>query len=270
MTVTLTAEELKNRMGEAGLVLVDTRLEPAYRQNTIPGAIFLNVYDYFVPDSTDAIYHGMAAGAWAAFHAAGLDQAKTIVWFEEDTGMRAPRGLWFQELLGLDGGMILDGGLAAWRAAGGDLAPGQGDSIAITHSDARAPSGWRPELAATREEVLHPGAHVDIFDVRRQSEFDGSFKHDCCVRGGRIPGAKFMFYEDMLHNGGYRPASEIRERAIAAGLDPAREVITYCHRGARAATALYGLRLAGFDKVRVYVGSWHEWAGIEGLPIETG
>ncbi|MEI4472864.1 sulfurtransferase [Frigidibacter sp. MR17.24] len=270
MTVTISATDLLARSGEPGLVLVDTRTRAEWRRESLPGAIFVNVYDYFVPESTDAGYEGMAAGAARAFAEAGLDRAATIVWFEEETGMRSPRGLWFQELLGLGGGLILDGGIAAWRAAGGAMAPGQGAAVEITHADGPAPAGWRADLAATRAAMLHPAPGMQILDVRRPTEFDGSFRHDCCARGGRVPGATLMFYEDMIEAGRYRPAAEIRDRALALGLDPSRPVATYCHRGARAATALYGLRQAGFADVRIFVGSWHEWAAETDLPIETG
>ncbi|WP_421906261.1 sulfurtransferase [Mameliella sp.] len=270
MPVTISASELAARLDEPGLVLVDTRTREAWEQETLPGAIFLNVYDYFVPESTDVGYAGMAAGAAEAFRRAGLDKARTVVWFEEETGMRSPRGLWFQDFLGRDGGMILDGGLRAWREIGGATAPGQGVAEAITHVDGPAPEGWRPDLALIRDALLTPAPELQIFDVRRPSEFDGSFAHECCARGGRVPGALFMFYEDMIRDGRYRPSDEIRAAAIAAGLDPARPVVTYCHRGARAATALYGLRMAGFDRVGLFVGSWHEWAADPDLPMETG
>ncbi|MGR3803738.1 sulfurtransferase [Marinibacterium profundimaris] len=270
MTVTISATDLIARQNEPGLVLVDTRTREDWEAGTLPGAIFLNVYDYFVPESTEAGYEGMAAGAMRAFREAGLDKAKTVVWFEEETGMRSPRGLWFQELLGLEGGVILDGGVQAWVNAHCVLEPGEGTATAITHVDDAAPDGWHPELALTREAVLHPSADLQIFDVRRPAEFDGSFAHDCCARGGRIPGALFAFYEDMLRDGRYRPADEIRAIAIAAGLDPEKPVVTYCHRGARAATALYGLRLAGFRDVGIFVGSWHEWAADPSLPMEIG
>ncbi|GGB22747.1 sulfurtransferase [Allosediminivita pacifica] len=270
MTVTISATELADRLHEPGLVLVDTRTHEAWAEDTLPGAIFLNVYDYFVPESTDAGYEGMAAGAMEAFRRTGLDKATTIVWFEEGTGMRSPRGLWFQELLGLEGGVILDGGLRAWREIGGKTRPGDSQADAITHVDGPAPEGWQPELAVIRDKLLSPPSDLQIFDVRRPAEFDGSFKHDCCARGGRVPGAFFMFYEDMIRNGRYRPADEIREAAITAGLAPEKPVVTYCHRGARAATALYGLRLAGFRKVGIFVGSWHEWATDPELPMQTG
>jgi thiosulfate/3-mercaptopyruvate sulfurtransferase len=135
------------------------------------------------------------------------------------------------------------------------------------------PAGWTVEraLLATVGDVLErdPAATV-LLDVRRHSEHDGSFVHPCCARPGRIPGSNFLFWEDLLENSRYRPAHDIAARAIAAGISPDQEIITYCHRGARAATALYGLRRAGFPRGRIFVGSWHEWAERTDLPAETG
>ena len=67
----------------------------------------------------------------------------------------------------------------------------------------------------------------------------------------------------------HRAADEIAERAEGAGLSRERPIITYCHRGARAATALYALRLAGFE-ARIFVGSWHEWAADAFRPVCSG
>lgn len=262
----ITAAELIEKLAEGRLVPVDVRPERAWREATIPGAISLNVYDYFIPESDEAGIAGMAAGAREAFDRLGLGSDHIPVFFEEQTGMISPRGLWFYELVGFEGGLILDGGIDAWQAAGGEVAPGTGTADAIQQSDSEV--AFHRELVASTDEVLQHEA--DVFDVRRRTEFEGTFLHPCCARPGRIPHAHFGFYEDMLKDGKYRPAEEIREIAEKAGLSPDREIITYCHRGARAATALYGLRLAGFDKVKIYVGSWHEWAGNAALPLEIG
>lgn len=262
----ITAAELIGKLADGILVPVDVRPQAVWAEATIPGAVSLNVYDYFIPESDEAGISGMAAGARAAFDRNGLGADRVPVFFEEQTGMISPRGLWFYELAGLTGGLILDGGIEAWKQAGGDTAPGTGTPDAIRQSDGKV--AFRRELVASTDEVMRHEA--DIFDVRRRTEFEGTFLHPCCARPGRIPHSHFAFYEDMLVDGRYRPASEIRQIAEAAGLRVEHEIITYCHRGARAATALYGLRLAGFDKVKIYVGSWHEWAGDEALPIEIG
>lgn len=270
----VTAAELLHRLPEGRLAPVDVRPEADWRAATLPGAASLDVYDYFIPESSEAGIAGMAAGARAAFGRLGLDGGRIPVFFEQATGMRSPRGLWFHELAGFTGGLILDGGVDAWLAAGGALMPGEGTLDAIRQSDAPATDsakGFRRDLVASTEEVLHPEASgVTILDVRRRSEFEGTFVHACCARPGRIPHAHFAFFEDMLADGRYRPAEEIRALAEAAGLSPEQDIVTYCHRGARAATALYGLRLAGFGKVRIYTGSWHEWAGNPALPAEIG
>jgi thiosulfate/3-mercaptopyruvate sulfurtransferase len=262
----ITAAELISKLPEGRLVPVDVRPEAAWREATIPRAASLNVYDYFIPESDETGIAGMAAGASEAFERLGLGKDRVPVFFEEQTGMISPRGLWFYELVGLEGGLILDGGIEAWKAAGGDVAPGTGTPDAIQQSEGGV--AFHRALVASTDEVLQHEA--DIFDVRRLTEFEGTFLHPCCARPGRIPHSHFAFYEDMLKDGKYRPAAEIREIAEKAGLSPDREIITYCHRGARAATALYGLKLAGYDKVKIYVGSWHEWAGNAALPLEIG
>ena len=55
------------------------------------------------------------------FQQRGLDPTKTIVWYEDITGTRAARGLWFCEYLGHEAVRVVDGGLNAWIAAGGEL-----------------------------------------------------------------------------------------------------------------------------------------------------
>jgi thiosulfate/3-mercaptopyruvate sulfurtransferase len=252
-------------------ILVDTRPVTDWRTGTIPGAINLDVYEYFIARSDEEGIADMVRAAASAWALAALDQGRDVVFFEEATGMRSPRGLWFHEMLGHHHGAILDGGIAAWRAAGGILQPGTGPTLAVSAGATGVVPSFRREFVVSTAEVLAgTGRDFDLLDVRRRSEFDGSFVHACCARGGRIPGAKFLFYEDMLEDGRYRSASEIRAMAEAATLSPRRRIVTYCHRGARAATALYGLRRAGFGDIRIYVGSWHEWAGDPVLPLHSG
>jgi thiosulfate/3-mercaptopyruvate sulfurtransferase len=69
--------------------------------------------------------------------------------------------------------------------------------------------------------------------------------------------------------GDFKPADELRQMYEDAGVTPDREVITYCQGGYRAANSYLALRLLGYPRVRVYVGSWKEWGDREALPIEV-
>jgi thiosulfate/3-mercaptopyruvate sulfurtransferase len=68
--------------------------------------------------------------------------------------------------------------------------------------------------------------------------------------------------------GDFKPASELKKMYEDAGVTPDREVITYCQGGYRAAHSYLALRLLGYPRVRMYIGSWKEWGDRADLPIE--
>lgn len=279
--------------------LVDTRPLEDWQAGTLPGAISLNVYDYFIPQSDSAGILTMRRATRQAYKRLGIDQ-RPCVFFEQQTGMRSPRGLWFDEFIGRGNGAILDGGVDAWLSAGLSLAPGHAPANASTQASSRASGrakamtaaigesaaeGEREEdshhthlvneadnaLVATIDEVLAAdGIGTVVLDVRRRSEFNASFVHDCCARAGRIPHARFIFWEDVLRDGKYRDADALKHIAALAGLTPEQRILIYCHRGARAATVRYALLAAGFNNIAIFVGSWHEWAQRSDLPIHIG
>ncbi|MEC7762982.1 MAG: rhodanese-like domain-containing protein [Pseudomonadota bacterium] len=267
--ITENAQDAIAAANEAGTLFVDTRSPELWAQSTIPGAVCLNVYSYFIPESSEDGIRGMVAGARAAFAALGVDKATKVVFFEDQTGMVSPRALWFHQLCDLSGGVILDGGWQAWCAAGGETAPGVGEPATIEHGDPAQAGTFRRDLVASTDEVLARG-RVRILDARRPAEWEGSYVHACCGRAGRIEGAQLLYFEDLIEGGQYKSPEAIRAIAEAAGFKPEDEIISYCHRGARAATANYGLALAGYTKLKVYTGSWHEWAGDPSLPIVEG
>jgi thiosulfate/3-mercaptopyruvate sulfurtransferase len=68
--------------------------------------------------------------------------------------------------------------------------------------------------------------------------------------------------------GAFKPPAQLRAEFEELGLDPAREIIPYCQGAYRSANAYFALRLAGYPRVRNYLGSWAEWGNHDDLPIE--
>ncbi len=268
------AAELRTRLAQGELfALIDVRERAQWQQATLPGACHLNVYDYFIPDSSDEGIVSMAHAFYRAWQALIIGDNVTPVFFEQQVGMRSPRGVWFTQFAGISGALLLDGGVDAWVQAGGALLPGQGlqAEISAQNPDFSPAPVMQKCLTATRADVLAAAQHhTQIVDARRQSEYSGEFAHECCHRAGRIPGATLLFWEDVIQDGQFLAAGELRQRAEKAGISPDSPAIIYCHRGARAATVYVALQLAGYQHLAIYVGSWHEWAEHDELPMLTG
>jgi len=270
----IEAAELRARQAFGQrFLLIDTRDVADWQRATLPGAVSLNVYDYFIPDCTEEGLATMAHSVERAWQQLPLQSDLTPVFFEQQVGMRSPRGAWFAWFIGREDALILNGGVEAWIAAGGTLAAGEGAQATVLPGNDPAPAltARQRQWVASRDEMIEAdGINTVILDARRPSEFDGSFVHDCCHRAGRIPGAHLLFWEDVVENGAFVPAADIARRAANAGLKPQQRIMIYCHRGARAATVLAALRRAGYRHLAIYVGSWHEWAEHGELPLLGG
>lgn len=158
---------------------------------------------------------------------------------------------------------VLDGGLSAWREAGGET------SAAEAASPVRAALSLyaQPELLADAAWV---NAHRDdsavvLLDTRTREEFEGSRPEDGVARPGHIPGARNLNWTEAVVNGRFRPKPELQQLLASAGAAPGKELVVYCRVGSRAAALFFVGRLLGYQ-VRLYDGSMNDWAG-KGMPV---
>jgi thiosulfate/3-mercaptopyruvate sulfurtransferase len=265
----ISPQQLRERLAGAGLLIIDARLLGEYQAGHIPSARHLDAYDYLLERSDPAGLEEMHAYLAKLFASAGVSGDEEVVLYDGTTGMRAARSLWFLEYLGHPRVRQLDGGYTGWLAAGG---PASRDIPAAPRPAAFAVNP-RPEVLATCDYVAARLNQPDvvILDIRREGEHTGTEKADCCPRAGRIPGSRWLEWGRLIDPQGRFPDGEQARRLLAdAGITADKEIIVYCHRGARAANTYLALQELGYPRVRNFVGSWHEWSRRPDLPADSG
>ena len=245
----------------AGLVLVDTRPADDFWQGHLEGARHFDPFPFHHSDTGEAAMREFRGQLEWIFSALGIKGDEAVVFYENDSGMRATRGAWALAYMGHTEVRILDGGLK--QAASLPL---------VTNVTPFAPTHFKGQVHETeiashsyiRDRIGAPG--VQIFDVRTDEEYYGERVR--ARHAGVIPGA---VHRDWVHNlgtdGRFKPPAQLRAEFEALGLKPENEIVPYCQGGYRSANAYFALRLAGYPRVRNYLGSWGEWGNHDDLPI---
>ncbi len=115
-----------------------------------------------------------------------------------------------------------------------------------------------------------------LVDVRDPEDFRGALRPSWKLpdeggqRGGRIPGAVNIPWSMALQDDGtFKPVEALQEIYASQGVTADKEAITYCVIGGRSNQTWFVLKyLLGYPQVRLYDGSWLEWGGLIGVPIE--
>ncbi|KZM79121.1 thiosulfate sulfurtransferase [Cellulosimicrobium sp. I38E] len=242
-----------------------------HRAGHVPGAVYVDLEtELAAPPSAAAGRHPLPdpADLQTAARRWGVRADRPVVVYDAVGGTSAARAWWLLRWAGHDDVRILDGGLAAWRAAGhaldeGDVRPEPGDVVVMP--------GGMPVLDADGAADL--AASGVLLDARAGERYRGEVE-PVDPRAGHVPGAVSAPTTDNLAaDGTFLDAAALRARFAALGALPGADdappaVGVYCGSGVTAAHEVAALATLGVEAA-LYAGSWSQWSNDPARPVAT-
>jgi thiosulfate/3-mercaptopyruvate sulfurtransferase len=276
--VLITVVELADLIGSGEPVtILDVRWrldEPdghaAYLQGHLPGAVYVSLEDELSDHTiTGRGRHPLPSGrsVEAAARRWGIRQDVPTVVYDDWNRAGSARAWWVLTAAGLADVRILDGGLSAWRSAGGGLetglvSPPPGNTIAL-HDDLYG--GALPTLTADQVGA----ADLTLLDARAPERFRGEVEPVDSV-AGHIPGAKNLPSSDVLNGDSTFLAQDALARLLSErGIDHDGRVGAYCGSGVTASITLAALASTG-HQAALFPGSWSEWSSDPARAVARG
>lgn len=271
----ISTAELSDLLGQrdSSVAVIDVRNDVAlYLESHIPRAVYLNTEELRaaergVPNKV------LALPSYAAlFSRLGLSADRPVVVYSagETRDVDASYVAWILQGLGHPSVALLDGGFGKWAL----------ENRAVTRRypaiepTAFAPAAFTPDRATVHDVQGALGASgAVIVDARNPDQYAG--RAGAQLRRGHIPGAVNHFWQTDLTKADFatvwKPRAELRAAYAAQGITPDKTIIAYCNGGLESSHVYFALHnLLGYPHVRVYDGSFTEWAEKLELPVSVG
>jgi thiosulfate/3-mercaptopyruvate sulfurtransferase len=268
----VSPEDLLVHLGDDRLVIADVRwylTDPpggrrAYEAGHLPGAVFIDVDSDLVGRSGPGRHPLPHPGEFAArMGELGIGDDTFVVAYDDVGGGNAARLWWMLDDLGHPGTAVLDGGIAAWVAAGGQLttepATPAGRALRLAPSWSRVID--RTSLAARLGAVL-------LLDGRAHERYRGDTEPIDPVAGHIPTAVSHPIAANLGPDGRFLAPVELETRLRSLGARE-RPVVTSCGSGVNACQTALALRVAGLPDPLLYEGSFSDWSR-SGSPVATG
>jgi thiosulfate/3-mercaptopyruvate sulfurtransferase len=283
-TTLIDVPELASRLEDRDWAIIDCRFEladpaagaRAWAVGHIPHALYADLdRDLSAPRTPHSGRHPLPEPATlaATLGRLGIDSAVQVVAYDQGPGAFAARLWWLLRWLGHTRVAVLDGGYAAWLAAGLPVSSSQ-ETRPARHFTA-VPDGAQVVSGAQLARSLAQGELARsaqlLVDARGTDRFAGQNETIDPV-AGHIPGARnHPFAHNTDARGRFLTAQELRQRwqQTLRGVHPP-QVIAMCGSGVTACHNLLAMEVAGLSGARLYAGSWSEWIRDPAHAVELG
>jgi thiosulfate/3-mercaptopyruvate sulfurtransferase len=247
--------------------LGDDRGREKYLAGHLPGAVYVDLDTELAgPAAPGAGRHPLPSlqGLQSAARRWGIRAGDAVVAYDDSGGTAAARAWWLLRWGGLGDVRLLDGGLAAWRRAGGGLESGD----VVPRPGNVSLSGDGMPVLSIDEAAARPSEGI-LLDARAGERYRGEVE-PVDPRAGHVPGAVSAPTTDNLApDGTFRSARDLADRFAALGVGTGTPVGVYCGSGVTAAHEVAALAVAGIDAA-LWPGSWSQWSADPARPVAIG
>ena len=256
---------LEQNLGSADLLILDASPGQIYKGQHIPGALNVDLFSYGAQEAS-------LPEMEQRLQSVGVSRGKKILIYDQGGSYMATRLFYDLYYYGFPAKdlMILDGGLAKWKAAG----------RAITKEPTPA-----PQKGTFRITTINEYARVKLPEMLTAS---GDTKNNALVealdaswhfgetaffdRAGHIPNSTMLPSVDFFNaDKTFKSAEEIKRMLTYFGIRPDQQVYSYCGGGIAASVPFFALKfIANYPEVKLYQESELGWLQDErGLPFWT-
>lgn len=277
MEYVVNQEWLLEQLANKDVKIVDCRFslskpdegERLYKESHIPGAYFFDLEKQLsAPVSKHGGRHPLPdiEKFRREIEKAGIENTKTVVAYDGGEGAFASRFWWLLTYIGHDKVYVLNGGFKGWVEAGYPTT-----KEVPKPESAQYKVSIRKEMLATYEEIKEIVANKKkspiLIDSREKARYLGK-EEPIDKIPGHIPGAMHKFWAEGLENGFFKGSEEQKNRF--AELDQKEPIIVYCGSGVTATPNYIALKIAGYQNVKLYAGSYSDWVSYSDNPVEKG
>ncbi|MDH5568256.1 MAG: rhodanese-like domain-containing protein [Nitrosopumilus sp.] len=250
----VSVDWLKDHLTDPDIVILDSRPKTMFLYGHLPNSQSLSIDQVIRFDEFGSNLVIEQEKIVKLFGSLGIDESKTVLLIGDAMDPSVARIVWTFLYFGHEKTCLLN-------ANASDL---QKHGLKFTRQTLiQKPRKFTPkinnDIRIESDFLKRHLSDFEILDARSPQEF----------MSGHLPNSKLIpFSEGIGYNGNlFRDKKFLDELFLQNNVSKDKEIVCYCMHGHRASNLFLQLKIAGFDNVKLYDGSFVEWNGKK-LPLE--